>query len=167
MKKYIIRFIKKTDIRDVLDIYNYHIENSLSNFEENKVTLIKFKKMISYILSKNLPFIIFEKDKKIIGFAFLNDYRTKSGYRFSFENSIYVHNNYMNAGVGNILLKNLIKYAKKNKIVKNIIAVIGDSKNYSSIKIHSNNGFKKIGVLKNIGYKKNKWIDSIYMQKIL
>ena len=110
MKKYIIRFIKKTDIRDVLDIYNYHIENSLSNFEENKVTLIKFKKMISYILSKNLPFIIFEKDKKIIGFAFLNDYRTKSGYRFSFENSIYVHNNYMNAGVGNILLKNLIKY---------------------------------------------------------
>ena len=50
----------------------------------------------------------------------------------------------MNAGVGNILLKNLIKYAKKNKIVKNIIAVIGDSKNYSSIKIHSNNGVQML-----------------------
>ena len=165
MKKNNIRFIEKKDIKFVLDIYNYYIENSLSNFEESKISLIEFKKMISLILSKNLPFIIYEMDKKIIGFAFLNEYRSKSGYKFSFENSIYVHHDHMNKGIGNILLKNLIKYAKKNKMIKNIIAVIGDSNNHSSIKIHQKNGFKKIGILKKIGFKKNKWIDTVYMQK--
>ena len=167
MKKNIIRSIQKKDVKYVLEIYNYYIENSLSNFEESKVPLIKFKQMILKILSKKLPFIIYEIDKKIIGFAFLNDYRSKSGYRFSFENSIYVHKKYINKGIGNILLKNLIAEAKKNKMIKNIVAIIGDSKNYSSIKIHYKNGFKKIGILKNIGYKKNRWIDSVYMQKIL
>ena len=103
----------------------------------------------------------------IIGFAFLQPFRSKSGYRFTFENSIYVHPKFINQGIGNILLKNLIKSSKKNNLIKSIIAVIGDSKNYNSIKIHYKNGFKKIGILKSVGFKKNKWIDSVYMQKIL
>ena len=167
MKKKLIRSIKKRDIKNVLDIYNYHIDNSLANFEENKTSLKQFNKLVTNILLKKLPFIIYEMNNEITGFAFLNEYRSKSGYRFTFENSIYVHPKFMNQGIGNILLKSLIKSAKKNKIVKNIIAVIGDSNNSSSIKIHKNNGFKKIGILKKVGFKKNRWINSVYMQKIL
>ncbi len=165
MKKNIIRSIKKSDIESVLSIYNFHIKNSLGNFEEKKMELSKFKKIIKDIKSKKLPFIVFENSNIIIGFAFLNNYRNKSGYRFSFENSIYVHQKYMHQGIGNKLLKSLILSSKKNKMIKNIIAVIGDSNNHSSIKIHQKNGFKKIGILKKIGFKKNKWIDTVYMQK--
>ena len=167
MKKIVIRSIAKRDIKEVLSIYNYYIENSLGNFEENKVSLGSFTKLTNRIISKNLPFTVCCNDKSIIGFAYLQEYRKKSGYRFTYENSIYVHKDYTDKGIGNLLLKNLIKISKKNKMIKNIIAVIGDSKNYSSIKIHENNGFKKIGRLKKVGFKKNKWIDSIYMQKEL
>ena len=47
----------------------------------------------------------------------------------------------------------------------NRVAVIGGSDNISSIKIHIKNGFEKVGILKKVGYKKNKWVDSVYMQK--
>ena len=167
MKKTNIRYIKNRDISSVLKIYNFHIENSLGNFEEKKPTIKQFLKLLNKIISNNLPFIVFEVNNKIIGFAFLNEYRSKSGYRFTYENSIYVDPIYMNKGIGTKLLKNLIEFSKKNKKIKNIIAVIGDSKNYNSIKIHEKNGFKKIGVLKKVGFKKNKWLDSVYMQKTL
>ena len=167
MKNNLIRNINKKDIRKVLKIYNYHIENSLGNFEEKKISLREFNKLVSSILSKKIPFIVSEMNREITGFAFLNEYRSKSGYRFTFENSIYINPKYINKGLGNMLLQNLIKLSKKNKIIKNIIAVIGDSKNKSSITIHLKNGFKKIGTLKKIGFKKNKWIDSVYMQKKL
>ena len=167
MKKSLIRQIQKKDIKSILNIYNYYIENSLANFEENKTNSREFNKLIKNIFSNKLPFLVYEINKEITGFAFLKEYRSKSGYRFTFENSIYVHPKFMNQGIGNILLKDLIKSAKKNKYIKNIIAVIGDSKNYRSIKIHLKNGFKKVGILKRVGFKKNKWIDSVYMQKIL
>ena len=71
----------------------------------------------------------------------------------------------MNQGIGSQLLKFLIYKSKKIKKIKNIIAVIGSSSNVASIKLHKKNGFKYIGSLKKVGYKKGKWLDSVYMQK--
>ena len=113
MKKIVIRSIAKRDIKEVLSIYNYYIENSLGNFEENKVSLGNFTKLTNRIISKNLPFTVCCNDKSIIGFAYLQEYRKKSGYRFTYENSIYVHKDYTDKGIGNLLLKNLIKISKK------------------------------------------------------
>ena len=167
MNKINIRSIKNLDLKPIMYIYNFHIENSFGIFEEHKFSIKQFSKLVDSILIYKLPFIVIEVNDKIAGFAFLKEYRNKSGYRFTYENSIYVHPSFMNKGIGSKLLKHLIKVSKKNKKIKNIIAVIGDSKNYSSIKIHSKNGFKKIGILKKIAIKKNKWLDSVYMQKTL
>ena len=136
MNKTTIRTINNSDIGSVMAIYNFHIVNSLGNFEEKKASKKEFLKLVDNILSNKLPFIVVELNNKIIGFAFLKKYRNKSGYRFTYENSIYIDPIYMNKGIGTKLLKNLIKTSKKNKKIKNIIAVIGDSKNYSSIRIH-------------------------------
>jgi len=162
-----IRKIREKDMNQALLIYNYFIENSFSNFEEKKLSLKKFKIQYEKITKNKLPFLIAEYRKIVIGLAYLNNYRFKSGYKYSFENSIYVDHNYINQGIGSKLLKKLISESKKNKKIKNIIAVIGDSSNKISINIHKKNGFKKIGILKKIGYKKRKWIDSVYMQLIL
>ena len=74
---------------------------------------------------------------------------------------------YINNGYGNKILKELIKICKKITKIKNLIAVIGGKNNYASIKIHKKNGFHYIGTIKKAGFKKNKWVDSIYMQKRL
>lgn len=168
MEKNIIKFrtVKKTDIQQVLEIYNFHIKNGLANFEEKTINYESFLNLSKNILKAKLPFIICELEKEIIGFAFLNHFREKSGYRYTYENSIYMDKNYLNKGYGNLLLKRLILDAKKNDKIKSIIAVIGSKNSKGSRRIHEKNGFNTIGTLKKVGYKKKQWLNSIYMQKI-
>ncbi len=163
--KILSKKISKNNLKTGLEIYNYFIMNSFSNFEEKKLTYKSFLNLYKKICYKKLPFIVAKKNKKVIGIAFVNKFREKSGYRFTYEHSIYVDHEYSNLGYGTLILKELIKLCKKNKNIKNLIAVIGGSDNIGSIKIHKKNGFKLIGTLKRIGFKKNKWVDSVYMQK--
>ena len=163
----IIRNFKLGDTAQVLEIYNFHIKNGLGNFEENLIEFQYFYDFCTKILDSKLPFLICEKNKIIIGFAYLSKFREKSGYRFTFENSIYIDNKYIVKGIGNKLLRELVKISKNNIKIKTIIAVIGGNSSIASIKIHEKNGFKIIGTLKDVGFKKNEWLDSIYMQKIL
>ena len=157
--------ISQKDFSSALRIYNYFITNSTSNFEEKRMTLKKFKILFKKIKLSKLPFIFAKKNNRILGMAFVNKFREKSGYRFTYEHSIYVDPSFTNFGYGSIILKELLKQCKQNKKIKNLIAVIGSSDNVASIKIHKKFGFKYIGTLKKVGFKKNKWIDSVYMQK--
>ena len=162
-----IETISKKDLRSALKIYNYYITNSYSNFEEKKLTFKDFYKNYKNIIDKKLPYLVALCDEKVVGIAYLNQFREKSGYRFTFENTIYIHNKYIKQGIGSKLLKALIGLSKKNKNIKLIIAVIGSIDSQSSLKIHQKLGFKKVGKLKKVGFKKNRWIDSIFLQKNL
>ena len=157
----------KNEISKSLKIYNYFIENSLSNFEEKKLSKSTFNLLLRKIKKNKLPFILAIVDNEVIGLAFVNKFREKSGYRFSYEHSIYVDPAFINNGYGSKILKELIKICKKIEKIKNLIAVIGGKNNFASIKIHKKNGFDYIGTIKKAGFKKNKWVDSIYMQKRL
>ena len=157
----------KKNLKDALEIYNYYVVNSFSNFEEKKISLNDFTNNYRKITNKKLPYLAAMIDKDLVGIAYLNKFRDKSGYRFTFENTIYVHNNYLKKGIGSKLLKQLITLSKKNKEIKKIVAVISSIDSVSSIKIHKKLGFKNCGRLKKIGFKKGKWIDCIIMQKDL
>ena len=157
----------ENEISKALKIYNYFIENSLSNFEEKKLSKLAFNLLFKKIKKDKLPFILAIEDDEVIGLAFVSKFREKSGYRFSFEHSIYISPNYINNGYGNKILKELVKICKKITNIKNLIAVIGGKNNFASIKIHKKNGFHYVGTIKKAGFKKNKWVDSIYMQKRL
>ena len=159
--------ITEKNLIDALEIYNHYIVNSFSNFEEKKLSLKEFKKLYRNIKLLKLPFILILKNDNLIGIAFVNKFREKSGYRFTYEHSIYIHNNYLNKGYGSLILKELIMQCRINRDIKNLIAVIGGSENLASINIHKKYGFKLIGTIKKAGYKKNKWIDSVYMQRRL
>jgi len=161
-----IRTIKEEDINSVLKICNFHIKNSQSNFEEKNFSYKNFLDLTNKILDSNLPFLVCEDEENILGFAYLKNFRNKSGYRYSFENSIYINNKFIGLGIGSKLLKQLVKVSSKNKKIKTIIAVIAKKNSESSIKIHKKNGFKVVGTLKKIGFKNNQWLDTIYMQKI-
>ena len=161
------RTIENNDIDRVLEIYNFYIENGTANFEETSFSYKDFKNLSQNTLNSNLPFIVAEIDKKIIGFAYLSSFRNKSGYRHSFENSIYIDKKFIGKGIGYSLLHQLIKSSLKNSKIKTIIAVIGGKNTEASIRIHKKNGFKIVGTLKKVGFKNNQWLNSVYMQKIL
>ena len=163
----LIKPLLKKNLKDALRIYNYYVVNSFANFEEKKVSLSDFTDNYKNITNKKLPYLAAIIDKKLVGIAYLNKFRDKSGYRFAFENTIYIHNDYLKKGIGSRLLKELITLSKKNKEIKKIVAVIGSIDSVGSIKVHKKLGFKNCGRLKKIGFKKGKWIDSIIMQKNL
>ncbi len=144
----------KEDILQILEIYNYYINFGLANFEEEEMSYDEFFELYRSIIKLDLPFLVAKKDNKIVGFVYLNKFRTKSGYKHTFENSIYIDNKYQGMGIGNDLLVKLLEASKKNPNIKNIIAVIGSFDSESSIRIHKKNGFQTIGILKKVGFKK-------------
>ena len=161
------RTLEIKDVDRILEIYNFHIKNGLANFEEESIKYTFFLNFTKNILKSNLPFIVCEENKSILGFAYLNKFRNKSGYKYTYEDSVYLDNNYIGKGIGSLLLNHLITKSSQNPQIKNIVAVIGGNKTEASIRIHQKNGFNMIGTLKKVGFKKNQWLDSIYMQKIL
>ena len=162
-----IEEISEKYLKDAHKIYNYYIINSYSNFEEKKITFKQFHKNYRNVINNKLPYLVALSEKKVVGFAYLNRFREKSGYRFAFENTIYIHDKHIRQGIGYKLLKELLNVSKKNKNIKLIVAVIGSIDSKGSLKLHEKLGFKKTGVLKKIGFKNNKWIDSIFLQKNL
>ena len=165
--KLTIEKISEKYLRDAHKLYNYYIVNSYANFEEKKITFNQFHKNYKKIINNKLPYLIALNEKKVVGLAYLNKFREKSGYRFAFENTIYVHDKHTRQGIGYKLMMELLNVSKKNKKIKLIIAVIGSVDSKGSLKLHEKLGFKKTGVLKKIGFKNNKWIDSIFLQKNL
>ena len=162
-----IEEISEKYLKDAHKIYNYYIINSYSNFEEKKLTFNQFHINYKNIITNKLPYLVALSEKKVVGLAYLNRFREKSGYRFAFENTIYVHEKHTRQGIGYRLLKELLKISKNHKNIKSIVAVIGSIDSKGSLKLHEKLGFKKSGVLKKIGFKNNKWIDSIFLQKNL
>ena len=165
--KLTIEKISEKYLKDVHKIYNYYIINSYSNFEEKKLNFNQFHVNYKNIIKNKLPYLIALSEEKVVGLAYLNKFREKSGYRFAFENTIYVHDKHIRQGIGYKLLKELLNVSKNNKNIKLIVAVIGSIDSKGSLKLHEKLGFKKTGVLKKIGFKNNKWIDSIFLQKNL
>ena len=155
------------EISKARKIYNYFIEYSFSNFEEKVLSKSAFNLLLNKVKKNKLPFILAIEDIEVIGLAFVNKFRENSGYRFSYEHSIYVDPTFINKGYGNKVLQELLKICKKIAKIKNLIAVIGGKYNFASINIHKKNGFDYIGTIRKAGFKKNRWIDSIYMQKRL
>ncbi len=160
-----IETISEKHLRAAHKIYNYYIVNSYANFEEKKISYKDFFNNYKKIINKKLPYLAALYKERVVGIAYLNKFRDKSGYRFAFENTIYIHNEYIKNGIGTKLLKELINVSKKNKNIKIIIAVIGSIDSKGSLKIHQKLGFKKSGILKSIGLKNKKWMDTILLQK--
>ncbi len=163
----VIKPIMKNHLREAHSIYNYYIHNSYSNFEEKQISFVNFTKNYKSIKLSKLPYLVALNDKKVVGIAYLNRFREKSGYRYSYENTIYVHNRFIKKGIGFKLLKKLISFSRKNKNIKKIVAVIGGIDNEGSLKIHQKLGFQRSGILKKIGFKNRRWIDAILLLKEL
>ena len=163
--KIAIRPYQTQDTQAILDIINYNILHSTALYDYNIRTYEQQKAILDDKLAKNFPVIVAEADGQVVGFGMYSEFRFREAYKFTVEHSVYVANDYHGKGIGNVLLAELIALAKAQKI-HTMIAVI-DAENQGSVSFHEKFGFKTVGIIKESGYKFNRWLHSVFMQLIL
>ena len=163
--KYIIRQADEKDLNAILEIVNYNILNTTSIYDYEPRTLAQQKAIFEEKVSADFPLLVIEIENKIAGFGTYGTFRFKEGYKFTVEHSVYVSINHQGKGLGKLLLAELIELAKKQKL-HTMIAVI-DSENQNSVEFHKQFGFETVGIMKESGFKFNKWLDTVFMQLLL
>ena len=162
-----LRAAEAKDCLAICEIYNFYIQNSVVTFDEQTMELVQWEEKLTYLNKQNLPFIVAESDSgEILGFAYVAPWRQKSAYRTTVEDSIYLRAAATGKRLGTKLLEELLALSKKAGI-KEVVAVISDSGADSSVRLHEQFGFKKQGHLAKVGFKFDRWLGTILMQKSL
>ena len=151
------------DLPAIQSIYAYHVLNGLASFEEVPPPLEEMQRRFEEVTGGGLPYLAAEEQCEILGYGYCTLYRTRSAYRYTLEDSIYVKHGRQGQGVGKALLAELIARCTALKY-RQIVAVIGDSANAASIAVHASLGFVRAGNLRSSGYKFGRWVDTILMQ---
>ncbi len=162
-----LRAAELRDCNAICEIYNFYIQNSVVTFDEQIMNQSQWEDKLSYLNKQKLPFIVAQTDNgEILGFAYVAPWRQKSAYRTTVEDSIYLRPASTGKRIGTMLLEELLKLSKQAG-VKEVVAVISDSGAESSVRLHEQFGFKKQGHLAKVGYKFDRWLGTILMQKSL
>jgi len=159
-----IRPSKAGDVAAIAEIYGYHVLNGLASFELLAPSADEIAKRRADVIGKNFPYLVAEHEGKVVGYAYASLYRARPAYRHTLEDSVYIHKDYNGRGIGRLLMLALIDACEKAG-ARQLIAVIGDSANQASIKLHTACGFTSVGVMKAVGFKFGRWVDSVYMQR--
>jgi phosphinothricin acetyltransferase len=159
----VIRASRDADMEAVQRIYAHHVLDGFGSFEEEPPDLAELMRRRADYLARGLPYLVAEAEGRILGYAYAGPYRTRSAYRYTVENSIYVDPAAARRGVGRRLLAELIRQCTALGC-RQMIAVIGDSQNAASIRLHEALGFQHAGNLRAVGRKKGRWLDSVMMQ---
>ena len=119
------------------------------------------------VVSKGFPFLVAESAEGVVlGYAYASEYRPRPAYAATVENSVYIHPDSVGQGIGKALLAQLIEECEALGL-REMVAVIGDSANVASQRLHSSLGFTMVGTLRNVGFKFGKWLDTVLMQRPL
>ena len=156
----------QADIPAITALYAHHVLHGTGTFETTPPTEADMAARRADVLARGLPYLVAEDGGQVLGFAYCNWFKPRPAYRFSAEDSIYLHPDAAGKGLGRVLLAALAEQAQAVGVRK-LIAVIGDSANAGSIGVHRTNGFTQVGVLKSCGWKFGQWRDVVLMEKAL
>ena len=160
-----IRPYQPSDLENIVAIINYNIINATSLYDYTTRPIEQQKEIFDDKLSKNFPIIVATLNDEVVGFGYYSEFRMREAYKFTVEHSVYVSNEHHGKGIGKLLLTSLIQLARDQKL-HTMIGVI-DSENINSIKFHKQFGFENVGIIKESGYKFDRWLHSVIMQLIL
>lgn len=161
-----IRPSQLEDIPAITAIYAHHVLHGTGTFEVDPPTQDDMTNRRADVLSKGLPYLVATEGDKLLGFAYCNWFKPRPAYRFSAEDSIYMAPDAQARGLGRALLAELMAQAELAGVRK-LIAVIGDSANVGSVAVHRSVGFSHVGTLKSCGWKFDRWLDVVMMDKSL
>jgi phosphinothricin acetyltransferase len=153
-----------SDLPAIAAIYAHYVLNTTASFEIDPPPVEELARRRAEVLRHGLPYLVVEFGGAIGGYAYAVPYRSRPAYRYTAEDSIYLHPAHSGRGLGRLLLTAVID-ACAERGYRQMIAVIGDSANQASIGFHARMGFEPAGVLRNVGFKFNRWVDSVLMQR--
>ena len=162
-----VRDSTNADLPAIQRIYAHHVLYGLASFEEEAPDLTELAKRRREIVAKGLPYLVAAAaDGVALGYAYASPFRTRSAYRFTVEDSVYVAPDAARHGIGRALLAALLPRCAELGY-RQMVAVIGDSANGPSIGLHRALGFARVALLPSIGFKFGRWIDCVMMQRTL
>ena len=161
-----IRPSTDSDIPAITAIYRHHVLHGTGTFEIDPPSEADMTGRRADVLARGLPWLVAEQGGEVLGFAYANWFKPRPAFRFSAEDSIYILDSARGQGLGQRLLQELMQ-ACEAAGVRKLIAVIGDSNNQGSIQLHSRCGFNHSGTLSSVGWKFDRWLDIVLMEKPL
>lgn len=162
----IIRPSRDDDVAAIAAIYGYHVLHGVASFEEVPPAVEEIARRRAEIVAHNLPYLVAERDGRVIGYCYASRFRPRVAYRFTLEDSIYVDAAEVGRGIGRALLEPLLLHAAELGY-RQMVAVIGGRETVPSIRLHEALGFAHAGVLPAVGFKFGRWIDIVLMQRAL
>ena len=162
--------VRSTEPRDaaaLAEIYGHAVLHGVATFEEappppSSEMEARWRKVVGY----GLPHFVCERDGRVAGFAYAAPFRPRSAYRYTAEDTVYVHPDMQGRGVGRALLEAVVQRCAALGL-RQLTAMIGDSGNAGSVALHRAVGFSHVGVLQALGYKHGRWLDVVCMQREL
>lgn len=162
----IIRPSTHNDIPHITAIYAHHVLHGTGTFEVEPPSENDMTQRRADVVSKGLPYLVAAEGGRVLGYAYCNWFKPRPAYRFSAEDSIYIAPEAAGSGLGRALLAELLRQAEQAGVRK-MIAVIGDSANAGSIGVHRSAGFRHVGILEACGWKFERWLDVVLMDRVL
>jgi L-amino acid N-acyltransferase YncA len=162
----LIRPAGAADIPAITRIYAHAVRHGTASFELEPPDEAEMARRQQALIAGGYPYLAATADEAVLAYAYAGAYRARPAYRFSVEDSVYVAPQAQRRGIGRGLLDRLIGEAEQRGF-RQMIAVIGDSAQTASIELHRAAGFRLIGAIENVGFKFDRWLDTVLMQRAL
>ena len=159
--EFLVRKATSSDLSSILEIVNHAILNTTAIYDYDVRTLEEQTIIFESKQARNFPLFVAEVNNEVVGFGTYDSFRTKVGYRFTVEHSVYVKDGFAGKGIGKLLLQKLIDTAKEENY--HIMIGVIDASNENSIRFHEKFGFESKGILKEVGFKFDRWLDANLM----
>ncbi len=159
-----IRDAAPADLPAITAIYAHHVRTSLGTFEEVPPSQDEMTARFDHVTGLGLPYLVAANGGEILGYGYAGPYRARSAYRFTVEDSIYVAHEAQRRGIGIAILRAVVARCGAAGF-RQMVAVVGDSANEASIRLHLGCGFRRVGTLTDVGFKAGRWVDSVMMQR--
>lgn len=161
-----VRPATRDDLAGILEIYNDAVLTTTATYDYEPRTIEHRRVWFEEHERDNYPvFVAAGPDRRVLGWSALNPYHARPGYRFTSENSVYVAADQRGRGLGRLLLAPLMDAAQERGLHAIIAAI--DAENAASIRLHAAFGFERVGLFKQVGFKFGRWLDVLYMERLL
>jgi L-amino acid N-acyltransferase YncA len=162
----VVRPSRPEDLAAITAIYAWNVEHGTGTFELEAPSADEMARRRDEVIGRGLPWLVAESEGRVLGYAYANFFRPRMAYRFALEDSIYLDPAAQGRGLGRLLLAELLARCEAQG-ARQMLAVIGDSDNAASIGVHRALGFTDAGVLRSTGWKFDRWLDVVILQRAL
>ncbi|MGN7831096.1 GNAT family N-acetyltransferase [Pseudoxanthomonas sp. 22568] len=161
-----IRDATEADIPAIAALYAEEVRERVATYEYDVPDEAEMAQRMRAVQAAGYPYFVAERDGRFAGYAYASSYRSRIGYRWTVEDTVYIVPEHQGQGVGKALLQRLIDACEASGF-RQMIAVIGEPANGASVALHEKLGFRTVGVFQGLGRKHGRWLDTVQMQRAL